>query len=177
MKDPANQLLIPGSIQDWSLLKCRSSGEDRAPSQPSDLHCVASAAVEHLYPSLDTAYPWTLVDTMESRGRQSIAGCCHLLASCHTRKVKSSCKAEYHMFLHEAPFLFSCLTITELHQWGRFCRTFRSLNLHICLNLKSFFFVFLSASTTKHLQTFCGFFNLRVKGDPWWATNKTSKLK
>lgn len=40
-------------------LNVESSGEDRAPNQPDDLHCVASAATKHLYPSLDAACPRT----------------------------------------------------------------------------------------------------------------------
>lgn len=77
-------------------LNVESSGEDQAPNQPSDLHCVASAATKHLYPSLDTALPVNRpVDTIEIRGGPSIAGCCHLLARHHMRRANSSC-GKYH---------------------------------------------------------------------------------
>lgn len=51
----------PGTLRltGSACLNVECSSEDRAPNQPSDLHCVESTATKHLYPSLDAAYPWT----------------------------------------------------------------------------------------------------------------------
>lgn len=53
------------------------------------------------------------VDTIEIRGGQSIAGCCHLLARRHTGMANSSC-GKYHAFL--SFFTLNSLPIFQLKQ-------------------------------------------------------------
>lgn len=81
------------------------------------------------------------VDTIEIRGGQSIAGCCHLLARRHTGMANSSC-GKYHAFLFfffyiKLPTYFSVKTIMNQYQWGRWCNTFTHHQNVYLLQLKN----------------------------------------
>lgn len=99
-------------------LNVECSGEDQAPNQPSDLHCVSERSYETSLSIIGRSMSMNRpVDTIEIRGGQIIAGCCHLLARRHMGGWQNQSCGKYHAFSFSFFTLNSILILQLKQSW------------------------------------------------------------